>query len=123
MTWMILKMKSQTTKAAIKSSVAKRFLNDFAVQCLFLATVTDPTQGKFNQDTLMSGLKILINTLAAVRRFDPAFAQDDNYVKLGEAMRTLSKSLSPKSHVVLKRASNLAKRIVKQLEEKNNENV
>lgn len=106
----------ETTKTTIKSRVVVNFLSEFSTQSLFLATLLDPKEGKFDQETLKNGLKILINTLAAVRRFEPAFAQDEEFIKLGMAIRKLDDVLSPESYTVLRRASNLAKLIVKKVE-------
>lgn len=105
----------QNVKTAIKGHVSSRFLEDFATQSLFLSGLIDPTAGNFDQDTLKNGLKILINTLSCVRRFDPAFAQDQQFVELDAAIGILKEKLPNASYKVLRRASNLARTISKRV--------
>lgn len=106
-------MADQNTR--IKSQISGQFLNDFATQSLFLAALIDPSEGRFNQETLKDGLKILINTLSCVRRFDPAFAQDKQFVDLDLAIGILQDKLPNSASKILKRAANMAKSISKRV--------
>lgn len=99
-------------QTAVKSEISNRFIHDFEVQSKFLAALVEPKNGRFDQETLRNGLGILVMTLSCVRRFDPAFAQDERFIKLTTAIKTLEDHLPIESSVILKRAANLASVII-----------
>lgn len=102
----------------IKKSLASTYLEKFAIQARFLATILDDAKYRFDQEILRNGMDALEETLSEIRRIDPAYASTEGFVRLQKATNYIMSTLEIRSITILKRAANLANYLSRMYDDK-----